>query len=172
MIKPLSYSCCATLIVFFAEKRNLRAASCCNVLVVKGGFGFEVLGFPCNDFGSQEPGTLDEIDQFCKTRYAITFSLFYKVRILGDEVHPLYRQLLSQDLSVINSSGFKSFLLRILKPLICFLKGMPVPPLNGVGWNFHKFLINRKGKPVAHFSSDVEPQNPILRTLIKQELDK
>ena len=45
MIKPLSYSCCATLIVFFAEKRNLRAASCCKVLVVKGGFGFEVLGF-------------------------------------------------------------------------------------------------------------------------------
>ena len=132
--------------------------------------GLEILGFPCNDFGQQELERVDEIRRFCENHYAITFPLFEKIRILGSGAHPLYIRLLSENLPVMTASGFKSFVFRIIKPFIYLLKGMPSPHPNGVEWNFHKFLVNRKGKPVCHFASDVGPQNSMLKARIEQEL--
>ena len=130
-----------------------------------------VLGFPCNDFANQEPGSPDEIQKFCQSHYGTTFPLFEKVRILGNEIHPLFDFLISEQLPVVTASGLKAIIFRIIKPFIFFIKGMPVPAPGGVNWNFHKFLINRQGKPVGHFSSDVEPQNQILIARIEQELE-
>ena len=132
--------------------------------------GFEVLGFPCNDFGGQEPGDSEEILSFCQTQFKINFHLFEKVKILGSETHPLYKRLLDKGLPVEIEGGIKSFLFHIVKPVIYRIKGMPTPPPNGVDWNFHKFVISRKGKPTGHFSSDVKPENPILIKRIELEL--
>ena len=133
--------------------------------------GFEVLAFPCNDFGGQEPGNSEEIVGFCKTHYKINFHLFDKVKILGKEIHPLYEKLLDKRLPVERAGGIKSFLIYIAKPFIFRLKGMQVPRTNGVDWNFHKFVISRKGEPMGHYSSDVEPDNPKLLKRIELELD-
>lgn len=94
--------------------------------------GFTVLGFPCNDFGAQEPGTNAEIQQFCASRYQVTFPLFDKIRIKGADAHPLYAALTG--------------------------KGSPVP--GDVGWNFTKFLISRDGRILKRFDSNTEPDDP------------
>ena len=132
--------------------------------------GFEILGVPCNDFGSQEPSDYQEILKFCHTKYNVTFPLFKKVKILGNELHPLYRELLVKRLPVETSSGLKSFLFKTMKPIIYKIKGMPNSLPNGIEWNFHKILVNRKAEPMAHFSSDVEPADPRLIRRIELEL--
>ena len=91
--------------------------------------GLAVLGFPCNDFGAQEPGTNAEIKQFCSSRYMVTFPLFDKVHAKGPEQHPLYTALTG--------------------------KSSPFP--GDVGWNFAKFLVGRDGKILKRFDPDVEP---------------
>lgn len=93
--------------------------------------GFTVLGFPCNDFGQQEPGSPAEIKEFCSKNYSVTFPLFAKVHITGADKHPLYELL----------SG----------------KNSPYP--GDVGWNFGKFLIGADGKILKRFDSDVEPES-------------
>ena len=134
--------------------------------------GFEILAFPCNDFGRQEPGSSDEIANFCKTRYGISFPLFEKINILGDPVHPFYKSLMSRNLPIIYPKGLKSSLLKIVKKFIYRLKGMQVPPKNGVQWNFQKFLIDRKGNPVANFASEIEPLDPLVVNAIEKELSR
>ena len=104
--------------------------------------GLVVVGFPCNDFGAQEPGTAVEIKQFCSTKFDVTFPLFDKLHVKGDEQHPLYAAL----------TGPES----------------PVP--GAVKWNFGKFLIGRDGKILARFDSKVTPDSAELTKAIEDAL--
>jgi glutathione peroxidase len=104
--------------------------------------GFEILGFPCNDFGHQEPGTNAEIQQFCKSKYDVTFKLFDKIKVLGNEKCKLYSVLTDND----------------------------VTGKSDIGWNFEKFLIDRKGNIVARFRSKITPESKELTSAIEKEL--
>jgi glutathione peroxidase len=90
-----------------------------------------VLGFPCNQFGAQEPGTEKEIALFCETRFAVTFPMFSKIEVNGEGTHPLYAYLKSE------TPGAE--------------KGQEI------GWNFAKFLVGRDGKPIARYSPRTAP---------------
>jgi glutathione peroxidase len=94
--------------------------------------GFEILGFPCNQFGSQESGTEAEIGQFCSTTYDVTFPLFAKIDVNGDNAHPLYRHLKGERPGVLGTEAIK--------------------------WNFTKFLVDRNGKVVKRFGSADKPE--------------
>ena len=104
--------------------------------------GFEILGFPCNDFGGQEPGTNEEIKNFCSTKFNVTFKLFDKVKILGEDKAPLYARLTN------NSVTEKS----------------------DIGWNFEKFIISKEGKILARFKSRVTPGSEELTSEIEKAL--
>lgn len=104
--------------------------------------GFSVLGFPCNDFGGQEPGTADEIKTFCSTKYQVTFPLFEKLHVKGGEQHPLYAELTG--------------------------KSSPVP--GDVKWNFGKFLIGKDGKILKRWDSGVTPDAKELTEAIDAAL--
>lgn len=106
--------------------------------------GLAVLGFPCNDFGGQEPGSAEEIKTFCSARYHVTFPMFDKVKILGAGKHPLYDTLTG--------------------------KNSPFP--GDVSWNFCKFLIGKDGKILARYDSAVEPNSTELQTASKAALAK
>jgi len=94
--------------------------------------GLVIIGFPCNQFGKQEPGTSEEINDFCNLNYDITFPMSTKVEVNGKNAHPLFKYLKSE------------------------LKGTLT---NNVKWNFTKFLIDRNGEPFKRFSSTVEPKD-------------
>lgn len=96
--------------------------------------GLEILAFPSNDFGGQEPGSNADIKQFCRTEYNVTFPLFEKIRVKGQEKHPLYAALTSP----------------------------PSPVAGEVKWNFTKFLIGRDGRILKRFESKVSPDDPEL----------
>jgi glutathione peroxidase len=104
--------------------------------------GLVVLGFPCNDFGEQEPGSNSEIKTFCSSNYEVTFPMFDKLHVKGPEQHPLYAEL----------CGSKS----------------PFP--GEVQWNFGKFLIGRDGRIVARFEPEVEPETAEVTTAVKAAL--
>jgi len=104
--------------------------------------GLVVCGFPCNQFGAQEPGTAADIKQFCTSKYAVTFPMFDKLEVNGKNRHPLYVQL----------AGTHS----------------PFP--GNIKWNFTKFLIGRDGKIVARFDSKVKPDAPELTQAIEAAL--
>ena len=95
--------------------------------------GFAVLGFPCNQFSNQEPGTEDEIQQFCELNFGVTFPLFGKIDVKGPEAHPLYQYLTQSAPGVLGSKAIK--------------------------WNFTKFLVDRNGMPVKRFASTKGPKN-------------
>ncbi len=103
--------------------------------------GFVVLGFPCNQFGAQEPGNNAEVAQFCSTRFGVTFPMFEKIDVNGPERHPLYRAL---------------------------IEAFGNPP--DITWNFEKFLIDRNGKPIGRFAPDVKPDSAVLRNAIAAAL--
>jgi len=94
--------------------------------------GFEVIGFPCNQFGAQEPGDAEEIASFCRLTYDVTFPVLAKVDVNGDDAIPLYRWLKHQAPGVLGSEGVK--------------------------WNFTKFLVDRSGKVVRRFAPLDKPQ--------------
>ena len=98
--------------------------------------GFAVLGFPCNQFGAQEPGTAEEISTFCASNYGITFPLFEKNDVNGENRQPLYDVLTELSDAEGNSGDIR--------------------------WNFEKFLVNRQGEPVLRFSPLVEPDSDAL----------
>ncbi len=132
--------------------------------------GFCVLGFPCNDFLGQEPGSPTEIRDFCETDYGVRFDLFEKVRIRGGDVHPLYQALENSALTAVSQGGIKSKLFRVFRFLM-FLRSEGRMPRGGeVEWNFHKFLIDRKGNPMAHFASDCDPLGPNVVACVEREL--
>ncbi|MGD8307307.1 MAG: glutathione peroxidase [Ignavibacteria bacterium] len=106
--------------------------------------GFEVLGFPCNDFGNQEPGTNEEIQNFCSLSYGVTFKLFDKVRVKGEEKSPLFE----------------------------ILTDNPVTGKSSIKWNFEKFIIDKEGNIVDRFRSVTKPNSKKIISLIEKELNK
>jgi glutathione peroxidase len=104
--------------------------------------GFAVLGFPCNQFGQQEPGTSDEIKQFCSSKYSVTFPLYSKIDVNGPKRHPLYVALAGKD--------------------------SPFP--GDIKWNFSKFLIGRDGKILKRFESPITPESSELTSAIEAAL--
>jgi glutathione peroxidase len=104
--------------------------------------GFEILAFPCNDFGGQEPGTNEQIQNFCSSKFGVSFKLFDKIKVLGEDKSPLYERL-------INNS---------------------VTEKGDVKWNFEKFLISKEGKIVNRFRTKVEPNSEELISAIEKEL--
>jgi len=104
--------------------------------------GFEILAFPCNDFKGQEPGTNEEIAEFCKKNYGVTFTVFDKIKILGDEKSELYSELIKFE------------------------------PAGDVSLNFEKFVIEKNGNVVGRFKSKVKPESSEITSLIESELSK
>lgn len=104
--------------------------------------GFEILAFPSNDFGGQEPGTNEEIKNFCTSKYDVTFPMFDKIKVLGDEKSPLYA--------------------RIIK----------YPPEGDVSWNFEKFIVDKNGNVVGRFKSKITPDSEEITSAIEKELSK
>ncbi len=101
--------------------------------------GFRILAFPANNFGAQEPGTNQEIKEFCDTKYHVTFDMFSKISVKGDDQHPLYRYL-------TNDTDFKG----------------------DIGWNFTKFLVDRNGNVVARFATKVIPTDEEVTQKLNQ----
>lgn len=127
------------------------------------GRGFAVLGFPCNQFGGQEPGSEAEIQDFCQTNYSVSFPMFSKVEVNGEQRHPLYQTLISArpQATTAPDSNFKEK-----------LAGYGIKPANDtdVLWNFEKFLVNRRGEVVGRFAPDMAPDHPLLVAAIEAEL--
>ena len=126
--------------------------------------GFEVLGFPANDFGAQEPGTHEEIVEFCKANYGVTFPLFAKADVTGAAKQPLYAALTAAMPEKVGPAA--EFRER--------LKGYGMTPTEDpeVLWNFEKFLIGKDGQVAARFAPGTEPSDPELLGAIEAELAK
>ena len=110
-----------------------------------GDRGFTILGFPCNQFLEQEPGTADEIQEFCSVNYGVTFPLFAKIDVNGDGKDPLYAELEETADVADGHTG-------------------------DIRWNFEKFLVSPAGEVVGRFSPTVEPQDPALVSAIESNL--
>jgi glutathione peroxidase len=123
--------------------------------------GLEILGFPANNFGGQEPGTEAEIKDFCSTNYAVEFPLFQKISVLGDDRHPLYNELVAAQPKAL---GVESMRERLGK------YGIKVTSDTDVLWNFEKFVIDRNGKVIARFSPDIAADDPRLTGVLDKAL--
>lgn len=95
--------------------------------------GFEILGFPCNQFGAQEPGNAEDIKQFCSLTYPVTFQIFGKVDVNGGNAHPIYQFLKAESPGFLGTEGIK--------------------------WNFTKFLVDRNGKVIDRFAPMTKPED-------------
>ena len=94
--------------------------------------GLVILGFPCNQFGKQEPGVGEEIQEFCQINYGVTFPIFEKINVNGSDTHPIFKYLKS------NLGGFLG---------------------NSIKWNFTKFVIDKNGKPIKRFGPTTKPED-------------
>ena len=106
--------------------------------------GLEILGFPCNQFGGQEPGSEAEIQNFCRTNYGVEFPLFGKIEVNGDGRHPLYAWLTSEEVGPDGAGD--------------------------IAWNFAKFLVDRDGALIARFAPTVEPCSTDVTSRIDEAL--
>ncbi|HPO54647.1 MAG TPA: glutathione peroxidase [Ignavibacteriaceae bacterium] len=106
--------------------------------------GLEILAFPCNDFGNQEPNSNEEIQNFCSANYGVTFKLFDKIKVKGDEKSPLFERLMNNS---VTGQG-------------------------EIAWNFEKFVVDKKGKIVARFKSGVDADAKQLKDTVLAELNK
>ena len=129
--------------------------------------GFNVLGFPSNDFAAQEPGSDQEIQKFCTGNFGATFPMFSKVQVVGREKHPLYAEMTEQQPSSIGGEG-KAELRAHLEEFL----GGPANSEPEVLWNFEKFLISKNGSVVARFSPDTLPDAAQVTVAIEQELGR
>lgn len=129
------------------------------------GKGLTVLGFPCNAFLEQEPGSAEEIKTFCSTTYGVTFPMFSKIEVNGPQRHPLYSQLVAAQPVAQRPEG-SGFLERMES------KGRAPKQAGDILWNFEKFLIGRDGQVIARFSPDMTPNDPTLTAAIHQALAK
>ena len=126
--------------------------------------GFEVLGFPANNFMGQEPGTEEEIKNFCSTNYDITFPMFSKLSTKGDDQHELYKYLTETKKETdVNDGGLEEKLKGY---------GSQRSQPSEVLWNFEKFLISKDGEIAARFAPDVAPDDTRLTEKIEVELAK
>jgi len=127
--------------------------------------GLTVLGFPANDFAAQEPGTNQEIIEFCQTRFGVDFPMFEKITVKGEGQHPLYRELIArQPQARGNGDG-------VLQAKLEEHGLAPKTPTD-VMWNFEKFLVDRHGNVAGRFAPDVTPENSALVSAIEAELAK
>ena len=108
--------------------------------------GFAILGFPCNQFGEQEPGTAEEIAEFCSMTYGVSFPMFAKTDVNGPDRHPLFARL-TETADATGEAG-------------------------DVRWNFEKFLVGPDGEPVARFRTKVEPDDPELVAAVEAALPR
>ncbi len=124
---------------------------------------FSVLGFPANDFAGQEPGSNEEILDFCQSQYQVQFPLYSKISVTGPGKHPLYRHLTTEQPETEGRESMEST-----------LRGynMEPTPKPEVVWNFEKFLLNRQGQVVRRFSPDTKPDAPEVIEAIEAELAK
>ena len=125
--------------------------------------GLEVLGFPCNDFGAQEPGPEAEIESFCNMNYGVSFPMFAKVNTNTEPRHPLYAALIEAQPTASDAGDGK------LRAKLAGHGLLPKAPTD-VMWNFEKFLIGRDGKVLARFAPDVTPNSPALVGAIETAL--
>ncbi|MBT0667698.1 glutathione peroxidase [Novosphingobium profundi] len=128
------------------------------------GKGLEVLGFPANDFGAQEPGSNEEITEFCQVNYGVSFPLFAKADVTGEGKQPLYAALTA---ALPEKTGPAEEMRERLKGF-----GMTPTQDPEVLWNFEKFLVSKQGEVVARFAPGVEPKDPGLVAAIEAELAK
>ncbi|MBU5467548.1 glutathione peroxidase [Virgibacillus sp. MSJ-26] len=105
--------------------------------------GFEILGFPCNQFGKQEPGSEQDIETFCQKNYGVTFPMFAKVDVKGNDAHPLFKYLTEEASGMLNDQ---------------------------IKWNFTKFLVDREGHVIDRFAPQTKPNK--LESDIEQALNK
>jgi len=124
--------------------------------------GLTILGFPANNFGGQEPGTNEEVAAFCATTYGVTFPMFQKISVKGEDQHPLYAALTAaQPRASAKDDSFK-------KDLADY--GVKPDSENEVLWNFEKFLMARDGRVIGRFAPDVTPEDRLLVDAIKAAL--
>jgi len=107
---------------FTSQYRDLQ-----NLYTANHAKGLEILGFPCNQFGAQEPGSAEQIQNFCSTNYGVTFPMFEKIEVNGDSTHPLYIYLKEQAPGILGTTGIK--------------------------WNFTKFVVSKDGQSITRLAS-------------------
>jgi glutathione peroxidase len=107
---------------FTSQYRDLQ-----NLYTANQAKGLEILGFPCNQFGAQEPGSAEQIQSFCSTNYGVTFPMFEKIDVNGDSTHPLYVYLKDQAPGILGTTGIK--------------------------WNFTKFVVSKDGQSITRLAS-------------------
>ncbi len=131
--------------------------------------GLVVCGFPANDFGSQEPGTNQEIYKFCTGTYSVDFPMFSKIAVTGPDTHPLYQTLIAAqpEADGVNRDSFRERLNGFLKDKH---NGATTNPEPGILWNFEKFLIGRNGNVIARFSPEITPDHPAIISAIEEAL--
>lgn len=128
--------------------------------------GFEVLAFPANDFGSQEPGSDADIQNFCTTNFGASFPMFSKITVTGEHIHPLYETLIqAQPTMEVGNPGLRAQLDGFLSQ-----SGGHTNPAPGILWNFEKFLLGRNGEVLGRFASDIAPDDPRLTQAIESAL--
>ena len=125
--------------------------------------GLQVLGFPCNDFAGQEPGSAAEIAEFCSAQFAVSFPLFEKLEINGQGRHPLYAALIAARPQASEPAGSD------LRQKLAEYGVAPKQP-EDVMWNFEKFLVDRQGEVVGRFSPDTAPDDASLLAAIEAAL--
>lgn len=127
--------------------------------------GLVVLGFPANEFGAQEPGTNEQIQDFCRTQFGVKFPMFEKIVVKGEGQHPLYQALTQAQPEPQGKAG---------NPMYDRLaeKGMGPKAPGDVLWNFEKFLVGRDGRVVARFAPHLNPDDPAVVQAIEAELAK
>ncbi|MFT4000842.1 MAG: glutathione peroxidase [Rhizobium sp.] len=123
--------------------------------------GLVIAGFPANDFKGQEPGTDEEILNFCTLTYDVQFPMFSKIAVTGDDRHALYDSLIA---SGVETTGDGPMRARLAE------RGLHTGENNGIVWNFEKFLIGRDGKVAARFAPDVTADDPRLLSALEKEL--
>ncbi|MBC7457625.1 MAG: glutathione peroxidase [Bdellovibrionaceae bacterium] len=126
--------------------------------------GLEVLGFPANEFGAQEPGSNSEIQDFCASKFGVKFPMFEKIVVKGEGQHPLYNFLtnVKPDAQKVNGDSFEEKLKTY---------GITRETKKDVLWNFEKFLIGKNGEVIARFAPDVTPDDAIVTKAIEFALN-
>lgn len=127
--------------------------------------GLTVLGFPCNQFLAQEPGSNEQIQAFCRTNFGVQFPLFSKIEVNGANRHPLYQALIAAQPTALAPQGSEFMARRISKD-----QGPKQP--GDILWNFEKFLIGRDGQVIQRFAPDMTPEDPLLTAAVEQALSR
>jgi glutathione peroxidase len=123
--------------------------------------GLEILGFPANNFKGQEPGTEEEIVSFCSTTYDVTFPMFSKLSVKGDDQHPLYKALTAEKPEAVGTEAFRERLAGA---------GLAGDDHSEVLWNFEKFLVSRDGKVIGRYSPSMTATDPVIADDLEKAL--